>query len=229
MGTKGLSFARLGTKRHPLLSRTSVPGWETGTTAVSQHGQQRFPNRDKSTFFSSAPAEVVQLPQSNMAGSSLFLPENCVTWTRVSKNFLPRRCASQCRHAPDIAGFVSNTLRTNLVAGGEKKGHVLMCKRAEDMDACVAVERSVFTSDLRASIMEPPQLAKCMCTSVGSDVGERKEKRMKRAIRSAPAGAGDLHCTATCACQRPLRWLHVAPELCTTLNDTWGHHPGTAA
>ena len=34
--------ARPGTKGHPLLSRTGVPGWETGTTAVS--------NRDKSTF-----------------------------------------------------------------------------------------------------------------------------------------------------------------------------------
>ena len=31
--------ARLGTKGHPLLSRTGVPGWETGTTAVSQPGQ----------------------------------------------------------------------------------------------------------------------------------------------------------------------------------------------
>ena len=28
-----------GTKGHPLLSRTGVPGWETGTTAVSQPGQ----------------------------------------------------------------------------------------------------------------------------------------------------------------------------------------------
>ena len=31
--------ARPGTKGHPLLSRTDVPGWETGTTAVSQPGQ----------------------------------------------------------------------------------------------------------------------------------------------------------------------------------------------
>jgi hypothetical protein len=31
--------ARPGTKGHPLLSRTGVPGWETGTTAVSQPGQ----------------------------------------------------------------------------------------------------------------------------------------------------------------------------------------------
>ena len=31
--------ARPGTKGHPLLSRTGVPGWETGTTAVSQSGQ----------------------------------------------------------------------------------------------------------------------------------------------------------------------------------------------
>ena len=31
--------ARPGTKGHPLLSRTSVPGWETGTTAISQPGQ----------------------------------------------------------------------------------------------------------------------------------------------------------------------------------------------
>ena len=31
--------ARLGTKEHPLLSRTGVPGWETGTTEVSQPGQ----------------------------------------------------------------------------------------------------------------------------------------------------------------------------------------------
>ena len=64
--------------------------------------------------------------------------------TRVQK-FFAALVVSQCRHAPDIAGFVSNTLRTNLVAGGEKKGHVLMCKRAEDMDACVAVEREVFS------------------------------------------------------------------------------------
>jgi len=28
-----------GTKGHPLLSRTGVPGWETGTTVVSQPGQ----------------------------------------------------------------------------------------------------------------------------------------------------------------------------------------------
>jgi len=28
-----------GTKGHPLLSRTGVSGWETGTTAVSQPGQ----------------------------------------------------------------------------------------------------------------------------------------------------------------------------------------------
>ena len=28
-----------GTKGHPLLSRIGVPGWETGTTAVSQPGQ----------------------------------------------------------------------------------------------------------------------------------------------------------------------------------------------
>ena len=28
-----------GTKGHPLLSRTGVPGWETETTAVSQPGQ----------------------------------------------------------------------------------------------------------------------------------------------------------------------------------------------
>ena len=31
--------ARPGTKGHPLLSRTGVSGWETGTTAVSQPGQ----------------------------------------------------------------------------------------------------------------------------------------------------------------------------------------------
>ena len=31
--------ARPGTKGHPLLSRTGVPGWETGTTGVSQPGQ----------------------------------------------------------------------------------------------------------------------------------------------------------------------------------------------
>jgi len=31
--------ARPGTKGHPLLSRTGVPGWETGTTGVSQSGQ----------------------------------------------------------------------------------------------------------------------------------------------------------------------------------------------
>ena len=31
--------ARPGTKRHPLLSRPGVPGWETGTTEVSQPGQ----------------------------------------------------------------------------------------------------------------------------------------------------------------------------------------------
>ena len=31
--------ARPGTKGHPLLSRTGVLGWETGTTAVSQPGQ----------------------------------------------------------------------------------------------------------------------------------------------------------------------------------------------
>src|SRR6185295_16173228 len=31
--------ARPGTKGHPLLSWTGVPGWETGTTAVSQPGQ----------------------------------------------------------------------------------------------------------------------------------------------------------------------------------------------
>ena len=31
--------ARPGTKEHLLLSRTGVPGWETGTTGVSQPGQ----------------------------------------------------------------------------------------------------------------------------------------------------------------------------------------------
>ena len=31
--------ARPGTKEHPLLSRPGVPGWETGTTRVSQPGQ----------------------------------------------------------------------------------------------------------------------------------------------------------------------------------------------
>ena len=31
--------ARPGTKGHPLLSRTGIPGWETGTTGVSQPGQ----------------------------------------------------------------------------------------------------------------------------------------------------------------------------------------------
>ena len=31
--------ARPGTKQHPLLSRTGVLGWETGTTGVSQPGQ----------------------------------------------------------------------------------------------------------------------------------------------------------------------------------------------
>ena len=56
------------------------------------------------------------------------------------------------------------------------------------------------TCIVRADIMEPPQLAKCICTSAGSDVGERKEERMNRVIRSAPAGAGDLHYAATCAC-----------------------------
>ena len=30
---------RPGTKGHPLLSRTGVPGWETGTTGVSQPEQ----------------------------------------------------------------------------------------------------------------------------------------------------------------------------------------------
>ena len=30
---------RPGTKGHPLLSRTGVPGWETGTTAVFQPEQ----------------------------------------------------------------------------------------------------------------------------------------------------------------------------------------------
>ena len=34
--------ARPGTKGHPLLSRTGVPGWEIGTTT--------FPNQDKSMF-----------------------------------------------------------------------------------------------------------------------------------------------------------------------------------
>ena len=44
-GTKGPLLSRLpdpgqkGAKGHPLLSRTGVPGWETGTTAVSQPGQ----------------------------------------------------------------------------------------------------------------------------------------------------------------------------------------------
>ena len=41
-GDKRSSFvpvARPGTKEHPLLSRTGVPGWETGTTGVSQPGQ----------------------------------------------------------------------------------------------------------------------------------------------------------------------------------------------
>ena len=32
-------IARPGTKWHPILSRTSVPGWETGTTGISQPGQ----------------------------------------------------------------------------------------------------------------------------------------------------------------------------------------------
>ena len=31
--------ARPGTKGHPLLPRPGVPGWETGTTGVSQPGQ----------------------------------------------------------------------------------------------------------------------------------------------------------------------------------------------
>ena len=31
--------ARPGTKGRPLLSQTGVPGWETGTTGVSQPGQ----------------------------------------------------------------------------------------------------------------------------------------------------------------------------------------------
>ena len=31
--------ARPGTKGHPLLSLTGVPGWETGTTGISQPGQ----------------------------------------------------------------------------------------------------------------------------------------------------------------------------------------------
>ena len=30
---------RPGTKGHPLLSRPGVPGWETGTTEVSQPGE----------------------------------------------------------------------------------------------------------------------------------------------------------------------------------------------
>ena len=34
--------ARPGTKGHPLLSRSGVPGWETGTTEVSQPGQISF-------------------------------------------------------------------------------------------------------------------------------------------------------------------------------------------
>ena len=41
MKNKGpfVPVARPGTKRHPLLSRTGVPGWETETTGVSQPGQ----------------------------------------------------------------------------------------------------------------------------------------------------------------------------------------------
>ena len=34
-----IPVARPGTKGHPLLSRTGVPGWEIGTTGVSQPGQ----------------------------------------------------------------------------------------------------------------------------------------------------------------------------------------------
>ena len=34
-----VAVARPGTKEHPLLSGTGVPGWETGTTGVSQPGQ----------------------------------------------------------------------------------------------------------------------------------------------------------------------------------------------
>ena len=37
--SSSVPVARPGTKGHPLLSRTGVPGWETGTTAVSQPGQ----------------------------------------------------------------------------------------------------------------------------------------------------------------------------------------------
>ena len=37
--TSFVPVARLGTKGHPLLSRTGVPGWETGTKKVSQPGQ----------------------------------------------------------------------------------------------------------------------------------------------------------------------------------------------
>ena len=34
-----IPVARPGTKGHPLLSRPGVPGWEIGTTGVSQPGQ----------------------------------------------------------------------------------------------------------------------------------------------------------------------------------------------
>ena len=37
--SSSVPVARPGTKGHPLLSRTGVPGWETRTTAVSQPGQ----------------------------------------------------------------------------------------------------------------------------------------------------------------------------------------------
>ena len=37
--SSSVPVARPGTKGHPLLSRTGVLGWETGTTAVSQPGQ----------------------------------------------------------------------------------------------------------------------------------------------------------------------------------------------
>src|SRR6185437_604987 len=37
--TKGPLLSRLPDPGHLLLSRTGVPGWETGTTAVSQPGQ----------------------------------------------------------------------------------------------------------------------------------------------------------------------------------------------
>ena len=46
----------------------------------------------------------------------------------------------------------------------------------------------VVGEGLRAGIMEPPQLAKCMCTSAGCDVGERERKRENETGDSFGAG-----------------------------------------